>query len=51
MTMHCRIFISDSILFLTIQLDSKHVKSDTGKTFKTILISKYLNFNWNIVKS
>ena len=50
---HCRIFISENILFLSINLDLKHAEPNFGKIFKTntILITKYLNLNWNIVKS
>ena len=39
--------------FLSINLDLKHAKPNFGKIFKTntILITKYLNLNWNIVRS
>ena len=52
-SIHCRIFISDNIVFFSIQFASKHVKPNIGKIFKTniILITKYLNLKWNIVKS
>ena len=38
---------------LSINLDLKHAEPNFGKIFKTntILITKYLNLNWNIVKS
>ena len=50
---HRRIFISENILFLSINLDKKHAKPNIGKIFKinTILVTKYINLNWNIVKS
>ena len=37
----------------SINLDFKHAKPNIGKIFKnnTILITKYLNLDWNIVKS
>ena len=43
---------SENILLLSIDLDYKHAKPNIGKIFKTsiVLITKYLNFNWNIVK-
>ena len=49
---HCRIYISEKFLFLSIDLDEEHAKPNIGKIFNTsiILITKYLNFNWNIVK-
>ena len=49
---HGRIFISKEILFLSITLGLKHVKPNIGKLFKItiILITQYLNLNWNIVK-
>ena len=48
-----RIFISENFLFLPINLDLKHAEPNIGKIFQTntILITKYLNLNWNIVKS
>ena len=38
---------------LSIHLVSKHAKPNIGKIYKinTILITKYFNLNWNIVKS
>ena len=44
-------FQEDSIFFYKSGL--KHAKPNIGKIFKTntILITKYLNLNWNIVKS
>ena len=49
---HCRIYISENILLLSIDLDYKHAKPNIGKIFTTsiVLITKYLNLNWNIVK-
>ena len=46
-------FISENILFLSINLDLKHAEPNIGKIFKTNinLITKYLNLNCNIVKS
>ena len=46
-------FISENILFLSINLDLKHAEPNIGKIFKTNidLIIKYLNLNCNIVKS
>ena len=40
-------FIVEKILFLSINLVSKHAKHNIGKIFKTniILITKYLNLN------
>ena len=37
---------------LSIDLDYKHAKPYIGKIFKTsiVLITKYLNLNWTIVK-
>ena len=37
---------------LSIDLEYKHAKPNIGKIFKTsiVLITKYLNLNWNIVK-
>ena len=50
---HCRIFISKNILFLSINLDLKHAQPNFSKIFKnnTVLVTKYLNLHWNIVKS
>ena len=50
---HYRIFISDNIQFLSINLDQKHAKPNTGKIFNAnnFLITKFLNLNGNIVKS
>ena len=47
-----RIFISKNISFLFIQLNSKHVKPNIGKMFKTnnILVTVYLTLDWNNVK-
>ena len=44
-------FQEDSIFVYKFGL--KHAKPNIGKIFKTItiLITKYLNLNWNIVKS
>ena len=44
-------FISVNILFLSINLVLKHAEPSISKIFKNniILISKYLNLNWNIV--
>ena len=43
--------ISLNILFLSINLDLKYAEPSISKIFKNniILISKYLNLNWNIV--
>ena len=45
-------YISENILFLSIDLDYTHAKPNIGKIFKTsiFLILKYLNLNWNIAK-
>ena len=42
---HCIIFILESILFLSINLDENHAEPNIGKVFKTnvIFITKYLN--------
>ena len=50
---HCIIYISENIRFLSIDLDLKHTRPNIGKIFNIniILITKYLNLNLNIVKS
>ena len=50
---HCEIFISENILFVSINFDLKQAKPNIGKIFNSniSLITKYLNLNWNIVKS
>ena len=50
---HFRIYISENILFLSIDLDLKYTKPNIGKIFNTniILITKYFNLNKNIVKT
>ena len=49
---HCGIFISENILFLSTNLDLKHAKPSVSKIFNAyiILLAKYLILNWNIVK-
>ena len=44
---HCKIFFSETILFMSINLDLKHAEPNIGKIFKTniILITKYIFLN------
>ena len=45
-------YISENILLLSIDMYYKHAKPNIGKIFKIsiVLVTKYLNLNWNIVK-
>ena len=46
-------YIPRTFFFCLLIWTRKHVEPNIGKIFKTntILITKYLNLNWNIVKS